>query len=991
MNCESGGSRYTPSTGMTPRELCDNDDLASILTMDYYLGFKTHKMNTKFREPKPRQREELKEIMTRFSKHQAYERTYREMVNTELARNFLLTKSRKQQDVFKDHIFRYLKMFDKRAGFQVQLCTRYAMEGHVGGKICATRDWKKHDKIEMLIGCISELTEEEERQLLTPGQNDFSVMFSCRKNCAQLWLGPASFINHDCRSNCKFVSTGRDTACVKVLRDIKKGEEITCFYGEDFFGDSNCLCECETCERRKMGKFRPTDPKSPELDKGYRLRDTDDRLHRMKAQAAKHRSESVVLNGYCNNENWDIRDGNLKKQAHLLRKAELKRRGITRYDAEILLAQGLDLPEPKVVIERKIPNSITTDQSVNVNDFAGRQRLSPRKHLSSQSLLSMQTQLPLRTRRSPNKHLENLSNNFNQGTTTSPSEQIEQKKLEIDVSLLNGVNRHFTDSMSSQNKGKMEDGLRHSPRLKIKSEESGNSQVQVGQESSGKMQNVSDSDVKAASDIVLMSEDNRNIFSRLQFEMDGLQGLGQVQTETEKESGSKKKLKIQGGHNENGGDMKSKINLTPEMPRLTPFDSESFGSLAKRRTGGQTFENLEGSGDYDSEQTGIPSLEPSTSITSEGNSSQKTALSRSSGRFKRMLKSPRPQLRKSPRKRFCRSLDQASDDSVVTEVSSEQGLSMSISPKPGSDLNPFFGSVPRAEVSETRSDTHTGLNMMTESLSKLGRDSKLFKSELAEESEQNEGPSLRTRSHDATAVKTGLSNSGVKKCDTNVFETFNNAAFSAGISDINNSPVDEQDIDLSSYGKGNIFETLSQKLSLSEGRNTKQNGQVKKKYSGKRRLSFGGHAKSHSLQHSNRKKKFSLDAGTPKRDTSSRNIFTDLSPPKIPRITIKMPRDPVIVKELASQHSDSVQFKLESPQPSVTATPDNSDSSDTDDEESPLICTKFKPVEKRSHSLSPGAFNLKTSQFYSKRNSCPKLMRIKLGNTHLLDINIPQS
>ena len=50
-----------------------------------------------------------------------------------------------------------------------------------------------------------------------------------------------------------------------------------------------------------MGKFRPEDPKSPELDKGYRLRDTDDRLHRMKAQAAKHRSEAVILNGYCNN------------------------------------------------------------------------------------------------------------------------------------------------------------------------------------------------------------------------------------------------------------------------------------------------------------------------------------------------------------------------------------------------------------------------------------------------------------------------------------------------------------------------------------------------------------------------------------------------------------------------------------------------------------------------------------------------------------------
>ncbi|KAJ3064311.1 hypothetical protein HDU98_012265 [Podochytrium sp. JEL0797] len=168
--------------------------------------------------------------------------------------DFVKDRTEDQIADFKEHMKRYFSMYLPSAGFEIARTVRYKDSGKVEACIIATKKWRPGDEIRHCTGYIAELTEQDEDHL---ANRDFSVMYSTRKGCMCLFLGPARFVNHDCQPNCKFIPTGANSICFKVVRDIEVGQEITTFYGGDYFGEGNKECLCATCEENSNGGFTP--------------------------------------------------------------------------------------------------------------------------------------------------------------------------------------------------------------------------------------------------------------------------------------------------------------------------------------------------------------------------------------------------------------------------------------------------------------------------------------------------------------------------------------------------------------------------------------------------------------------------------------------------------------------------------------------------------------------------------------------------------------
>lgn len=159
--------------------------------------------------------------------------------------------------------------------FEVTTTNRYTISEHEAS-ITARRDIRSGEEIKYLTGVQVALTEEQEKTLEL-ARKDFSLVISSRKKTRSLFLGPARFANHDCDANARLSTKGYDGMQIVAVKPIEVGEEITVSYGEDYFGEDNEECLCQSCENRLVNGWAPFKKERDEDDEDEA--DEDEETH----------------------------------------------------------------------------------------------------------------------------------------------------------------------------------------------------------------------------------------------------------------------------------------------------------------------------------------------------------------------------------------------------------------------------------------------------------------------------------------------------------------------------------------------------------------------------------------------------------------------------------------------------------------------------------------------------------------------------------------
>jgi hypothetical protein len=156
----------------------------------------------------------------------------------------------KDREQFRQHLLRYVIMYMPECPFDVTTTNRYTITNYETS-ITARRNMNALEEVRYLTG-VQVAIDDKQEMALALTHSDFSLVASSRKKTLSLMLGPARFVNHDCDANAQLMSEGRDEIRVVARRPIYVGEEITVFYGSDYFGCHNKRCLCRTCENRQQ-------------------------------------------------------------------------------------------------------------------------------------------------------------------------------------------------------------------------------------------------------------------------------------------------------------------------------------------------------------------------------------------------------------------------------------------------------------------------------------------------------------------------------------------------------------------------------------------------------------------------------------------------------------------------------------------------------------------------------------------------------------------